>query len=63
MTNITFSNYKSVVYHGARIVYDSNVGTIQANSSWNGGYMVNGLSILHVLENFNNIKLIDSRVA
>ena len=58
MTIVTFSNYKDVLYDGARLLYDNRVGIAEKDSNWNGGYKVNGYSIKHLLEEFNVVELI-----
>lgn len=58
MTRVTFSNYKSVLYHGAQIIYGSYNGIVHADSKWNGGFKCAGRSILNLLEEFDNVMVV-----
>lgn len=58
MTRVTFANYKSVLYHGATIIYGSYSGIVHADSNWNGGFKCAGRSILNLLEEFDNVMVV-----
>ena len=63
MTRVTFSNYKSVLYHGANIIYGNNsdtrhTGVVHSDPKWNGGFKCAGRSILNLLEEFDNVMIV-----
>ena len=53
MVEVTFSNYASLLYNGARIIYDNRVCVVESDSEWNGGFKINGRSIRNILEEFD----------
>jgi hypothetical protein len=55
MIEVTFSNYTSLLYNGARIIYGNRVGVVESDSGWNGGFKINGRSIRNILEEFDVI--------
>lgn len=59
MMEITFANYKQILYSGARILFDGFTDIVVADETWNGGYKVSGKSILYVLENYKHVYLMD----
>jgi len=53
MTEVTFSNYATILYPGARVMYGNRVGTVERDTGWGGGYKINGRSIKNLLEEFD----------
>ena len=53
MREVTFSNYATVLYPGARVIYGNHVGTVERDTGWSGGYKINGRSIKNLLEEFD----------
>lgn len=57
-TLLNFSNYLSLIYDGARIIYDQRVAVLKQDPSWNGGYTADGRSICNILEESDRVELI-----
>ena len=57
-TQLNFSNYLSLLYDGARIIYDQRVASVRADASWNGGFTADGRSICNILEESDRVELI-----
>jgi hypothetical protein len=57
-TVLNFSNYQSLVYNGARIIYGQRVAVLRADASWNGGFTADGRSICNILEEYDQVELI-----
>lgn len=49
---LTFSNYKDLLYNGARVRYENRIALVEKDPEYNGGFNVEGRSILNLLENF-----------
>lgn len=53
MTRLTYTNYRDLLYNGARVRYDNHIALILQDPEYNGGFNVEGRSILNLLENFD----------
>lgn len=54
---LNLSNYTSLCRDGLVLVYDGRAGTIIKDSSYQGGYKVNGRSIKNILEEHDAVYL------
>lgn len=59
MVDINLSNYNRVLRNGDVVIYssgpDKNYGIVRKNAKYNGGWEVNGRSIINVLESFDSV--------
>lgn len=55
---VTFTNYATLLYHGARLAYDGYVGDVEEDETWSGGFKIAGRSILQILESCDDVFLL-----
>jgi len=57
---VTFGNYQAVLNNGATISYGRQLSQVEADSTWNGGFKVDGRSIINILESHTDVYLISA---